>query len=354
MMPVTRTWHRVPGLIAAVALPALAALLLLPARGTLNLVTDAMVLLLSVVGSALLGGLPAGLLSAVWAAVLLNFVFTPPVHTFRVTDPNNVVALVVFALVAGIVSWAVNQSARREHESVRAASLEAANRVRAALLAAVGHDLRTPLAAAKAGVSGLLAEDVELPAPERRELLEGADASLDRLTALVNNLLDVSRLQAGAMPVVMSPTAIDEVVARALDDVGSDARRVQVQIPDDLPLVAVDAGLLERVVANLVGNAVRFSPPGRPALVCGRRCDGRVEVLVVDHGPGLPAGRHADVFQPFQRLGDTSNTEGLGLGLALSRGLVAAMHGTLVPHDTAGGGLTMVVSLPVAVEAGPT
>jgi len=345
-MPVSRTWHRVPGLIAAVTLPLLAALLLMPARGTVNLVTDAMVLLLSVVASALLGGLPAGLVSAVWAAVLLNFVFTPPVHTFRVTDPNDGVALVVFALVAGIVTWAVNQSARRERESVRAASLEAADRVRAALLAAVGHDLRSPLAAAKASVSGLLAEDVELPTAERRELLEGADSSLDRLSSLVDNLLDVSRLQAGAMPVVLRPTAVDEVVARALDDVGLDAHRVHVQIPDDLPPAHVDAGLLERVIANLVANAARFSPAGRPVLVCARACDTRLEVLVVDHGPGLPTADLDTVFQPFQRHGDTSNTEGLGLGLALSRGLVEAMHGALIPRDTAGGGLTMVVSLP--------
>jgi two-component system sensor histidine kinase KdpD len=346
MMPVSRTWHRVPGLIVAVVLPALAAVVLLPARGTLNLVTDAMVLLLSVVASALLGGLPAGLVAAVWAAVLLNFLFTPPVHTFRVTDPNNVVALVVFALVAGIVSWAVNQSARREKESVRAASLEAADRVRAALLAAVGHDLRTPLAAAKAGVSGLLADDVELQPAERRELLEGADTSLDRLSELVANLLDVSRVQAGTMPVTLRPTAVDEVLARALDDLGVDAVQVRVDVPEDLPQVDADAGLLERVVANLVANAARFSPSGRPVVLSARACDSRVEVLVVDHGPGLPAARHDDVFRPFQRLGDASNTEGLGLGLALSRGLVEAMHGTLTPRDTAGGGLTMVIALP--------
>jgi two-component system, OmpR family, sensor histidine kinase KdpD len=272
--------------------------------------------------------------------------FTPPVHTFRVTDPNNVVAIVVFALVAAIVTWAVDQSARRERESIRAATLEAADRVRAALLAAVGHDLRTPLAAAKAGVSGLLAEDVELQPAERRELLEGADSSLDRLSSLVENLLDVSRVQAGAMPVVLRPTAVDEVVSRALDDVGLDAQQVRVDVPDGLPQVDADAGLLERVVANLVANAARFSPHDRPVLVCAHACDTHVELLVVDHGPGLPNSRRDDVFRPFQRLGDTSNTEGLGLGLALSRGLVEAMHGTLTPGDTPGGGLTMVIALP--------
>jgi two-component system sensor histidine kinase KdpD len=348
MMPFSRTWRRVPGLIAALVLPVLAALLLLPARDTVNLVTDALVLLLSVVASALLGGLAAGLVSAVWAAVLLNFVFTPPVHTFRVTDPNNVVALVVFALVAGIVTWAVNQSARRERESVRAASLEAADRVRAALLAAVGHDLRTPLAAAKASVSGLLADDVELPAAERRELLEGADTSLDRLSSLVENLLDVSRLQAGAMPVVSRPTALDEVVARALDDTDLQTHLVRVDIPEDLPLVDVDAGLLERVIVNLITNAARFSPAEQTVELCARVCGAGVEVLVIDHGPGLPSSESDNVFQPFQRLGDTSNTEGLGLGLALSRGLVEAMHGALTPSRTPDGGLTMAITLRAA------
>ena len=337
-----------PGVIAGLLLPALATLLLLPARATVNLVTDAMVLLVSVVASALLGGLPAGLVSAVWAAVLLNFVFTPPVHTFHVTDPNNAVALVVFALVAAIVTWAVNQSARRERESLRAAGLEAADRVRAALLAAVGHDLRTPLAAAKASVSGLLADDVELPEAERRELLEGADTSLDRLSSLVDNLLDVSRLQAGAMPVVARPTAVDEVVARVLDDVDLDLLQVRADIPEDLPMAQADAGLLERVIVNLVTNAARFSPAGRPVEVCARPTRDGVELLVTDHGPGLPSSQVDGVFQPFQRLGDTSNTEGLGLGLALSRGLVEAMHGTLTPSETPGGGLTMVVSLPAA------
>jgi two-component system, OmpR family, sensor histidine kinase KdpD len=345
MMPISRTWHRVPGLIVAAALPVLAALALLPARGTLNLVTDAMVMLLSVAASALIGGLPAGLVSAVWAAVLLNFLFTPPFHTFRVTDPNNVVAIVVFALVAGIVSWAVEQSARRERESVRAASLEAADRVRAAILAAVGHDLRTPLAAAKASVSGLLADDVELSEADQRELLDGADTSLDRLSSLVDNLLDVSRVQAGAMPVVLRPTAVEEVVAQALDDVGLHGQRVRVEVPDDLPPVYADAGLLERVLANLMTNAARFSPADQPVLLCARTFRDSVDVLVVDHGPGVPASRRDDVFQPFQRLGDTSNTEGLGLGLALARGLVEAMKGTLTPRDTPGGGLTMVVSL---------
>ncbi len=350
MRSVPRSRRGWQGLVVAAAFPPLVAVALVPLRGTLNLVTDALVLLLAVVGAALLGGLVPGMAAALWATVLLNFLFTPPYHTFQVTDPNNAVALVVFAAVAALVSWAVDQSVRRHDEALRAATAEAANRVRAALLAAVGHDLRTPLAGLKASISGLLSDDVELSADDRRELLEGADASLDRLAALVDNLLDVSRVQAGSMPVHVRATATDEVVARALDQLGGPALRVLVDMPEDLPEAYADPGLLERVVGNLVANAVRFSPPGHPPAITARQRDGILDLLVVDHGPGVPETQRDEVFRPFQRLGDTNNTEGLGLGLALARGLVEAMNGRLVPQDTAGGGLTMVVSLPAVSE----
>lgn len=338
----------IPSVLVAVLLPLVVSLALVPLRGTVNLVTHSLVLLVSVVASALVGGLTAGLVAAVWATVLLNFLFTPPFHTFRVTDPNNIVALVVFALVAAIVSWAVDQSTRREHEAVRAATLEAADRVRSALLAAVGHDLRTPLATAKASITGLLSEDVDMSREDRRELLEGADASVDRLSSLVNNLLDLSRVQAGAMPVVLRPTALEDVVARALDDLGPRDRLVRVDVPPDLPEVNADAALLQRSVANLVANALRFSPPECPPAVTAWHGNGRVDLSVIDHGPGIPETDRDNVFRPFQRLGDTSNNEGLGLGLAVARGLVEAMHGTVTPAQTEGGGLTMIVSLEAA------
>ena len=329
-------------------LPPLAAVALLPLRGTtLNLVSDALVLLLTVVGAALVGGLVPGVVAAVWATLLLNFLFIPPYGTHRVTDPNNLVAMLVFALVAGVVSWAVDQSVRRRDAATRAATAEAADRVRAALLAAVGHDLRTPLAGVKASVSSLLSKEVQLSAQDRHELLEGADTAVDRLAALVDNLLDLSRVQAGAMPVRLRPTAVDEVVARALDDLGDYGPPVYVDLPEELPEVNADPGLLERVIANLVTNAARFSPVDAPAGVSARVRDGRLDLLVTDHGPGIPAAQRDAMFTPFQRLGDHTNTGGLGLGLALARGLVEAMGGEIVPQDTGGGGLTMVVSLEV-------
>jgi two-component system sensor histidine kinase KdpD len=226
--------------------------------------------------------------------------------------------------------------------------LEEADRLRTALLAAVGHDLRSPLASAKAAITSLRSKDVSWTPQDRDELLLTADESLDQLARLVSNLLDMSRLRAGAMSVLSRPVALEDVVPLALDELGPSGRRVVVDVPDDLPYVQGDAGLLERVVANLVTNALRYSPQDTPPVVTGSRLGDRVELRVIDRGPGIPPADLERVFTPFQRLGDTDNTTGVGLGLALSRGLSEAMGGCLTPEETPGGGLTMVVSLPVA------
>ncbi|WP_460461123.1 sensor histidine kinase, partial [Angustibacter peucedani] len=237
---------------------------------------------------------------------------------------------------------------RLAEQVAAAAPIAAADRMRTALLAAVGHDLRTPLASAKAAVTSLRGTDVEWSDEDRTELLLTADESLDRLARLVDDLLDMSRLNAGAMSVLRRPVALDEVVPIALDDLGPAGRQVVVDVPDDLPEVQADPGLVERVVGNLVANAVRYSPPGRPPSVTGSTLGGTVELRVVDRGPGIPDDQLDRVFVPFQRLGDNDNTTGVGLGLALSRGLAEAMGGTLVTEETPGGGLTMVLSLEVA------
>jgi two-component system sensor histidine kinase KdpD len=222
------------------------------------------------------------------------------------------------------------------------------DRMRTALLAAVGHDLRTPLASAKAAVTSLRSTDVEWTEQDHDELLLTADESLDRLARLVDNLLDMSRLQAGALAVVNRPVALDEVVPLALDDLGVAGAGVVVDVPDDLPAVLADPGMLERVVSNLVGNAIRYSPPATPPVVAASAHGERVELRIIDRGPGIPPDELGRVFAPFQRLGDTDNTTGVGLGLALSRGLTEAMGGSLTPEETPAGGLTMVVSLPAA------
>ncbi len=221
-----------------------------------------------------------------------------------------------------------------------------ADRVRTALLAAVSHDLRTPLASAKAAVTSLRSQDIEWDAEDHDELLATADESLDRLTHLVDNLLDMSRLQAGALAVFPRPADLSEIVARSLDDLGPAARTVTVNIPEDLPEVDVDPGILERVIANLIANALRYSPAGTPPCLTASSLQDRVELRIIDRGPGIPEASWDQMFVPFQRMGDTDNTTGVGLGLALSRGLTEAMNGTLEPDETPGGGLTMNLSLP--------
>jgi two-component system sensor histidine kinase KdpD len=228
-----------------------------------------------------------------------------------------------------------------------------ADRMRTALLAAVSHDLRSPLASAKAAVGSLRSHDVTWSPQDRDELLATADESLDRLIRLVENLLDLSRLQAGALSVFIRPVALDELIPLALDDLGPGGHDVVVRLPEDLPDCLADAALLERVVANLIANALRHSPPGSPPLLSASTLGDRIELHVVDHGPGIAPHHRDQMFAPFQRLGDTDNTTGVGLGLALSRGLTEAMGGSLTPQETPGGGLTMIVSLPSAAEPPP-
>ncbi|RMI05126.1 DUF4118 domain-containing protein [Cellulomonas triticagri] len=223
--------------------------------------------------------------------------------------------------------------------------LREADRVRSALLSAVSHDLRRPLTAATTAIGSLRSRDVDWSPADRAELLDTADQSLRTLTALVTDLLDASRLQAGALGVANRPTDVDDVVLPALDELGLGPQDVRLDLDPDLPPVLADAALLRRVLVNVLANAVRVSPPGVLPSVRTSAFADRVEIRVVDHGPGVPAERRADLFVPFQRLGDVDNTTGLGLGLALSRGFAEGMGGTLTPEDTPGGGLTMVVAL---------
>jgi two-component system sensor histidine kinase KdpD len=239
---------------------------------------------------------------------------------------------------------------RLAREAATARPLAEADKMRTALLAAVSHDLRTPLASAKAAVASLRGHDVDFSDDDRDELLATADESLDKLARLVANLLDMSRLQAGAIGLSLAEIGLEDAVPRALDELGPLARAVRVRIPPELPAVHADPALLERVLVNLIANALRFSPPGRPPDVTARDEDGAVQLRVVDHGPGIPEDARDTMFQPFQRLGDRDNHNGVGLGLALSRGLAEAMGGTLLPDTTPGGGLTMLLTLP-SVEA---
>ncbi len=237
-----------------------------------------------------------------------------------------------------------------ERERLAALAAEAdrlaeGNSVRTALLAAVSHDLRSPLAGIKAAVSSLRQGDVDWSDDDEAALLETIEESADRLDALVGNLLDLSRLQTGSVQPRSDLVDGQDLVAGALVGL-SDRARVTVELGEDLPLIVTDAALVERVVANLVENALRYS--SGPVVVSFGAVSDRVEARVVDRGPGVADDAKERVFEPFQRLGDAPSGNGVGLGLAVARGLTEAVGGQLLAEDTPGGGLTMVLSLPAS------
>ncbi|MGY4972994.1 ATP-binding protein [Streptomyces nigrescens] len=474
--------RRVAGPLAGLVLPVLLTLALCGVSGplALNLTSEALLFLLTVLGVACIGGVVSALLASVTTSLLLNYYFIPPVGHFTFAEANVVVAQAAFTIVAVTVAAIVDRSLRLSRRAARATAeaetltslaggilrgdravpvllertretfgmdrielrprggepepwpsgagdmacerdstsepgpapgsglmpdhetkvaigedsvlvlsgrrlpasehrvltafaahltaaverarlaeaaaeiepVKAANRMRTALLAAVGHDLRTPLAGSLAAVTSLRSRDVDFSPEDREELLATAEESLTKLSRLVDNLLDVSRLQAGALTLRLEPIALAEVLPPALDTLPDSPAQALVQVVtqglETAPDVLADPPLLERVLANLVAHAVRHSPTGHPVTIGASALGTRVELRVIDRGPGIQLADWERAFEPFQRLGDTDNTTGLGLGLALSRGLTEAMGGTLSPEDTPGGGLTMVVSLPAA------
>ncbi|MCX5203631.1 DUF4118 domain-containing protein [Streptomyces sp. NBC_00237] len=265
----------------------------------------------------------------------------------RVLPAEDRRVLAAFAAQAAVVL----DRQRLVGEAEDARRLAEGNRIRTALLAAVSHDLRTPLASIKAAVTSLRSDDVSWSEADEAELLEGIEEGADRLDHLVGNLLDMSRLQTGTVTPLIRVTDLDEVIPMALVGVPDDS--VQLDIPETLPMVAVDRGLLERAAANIVENAVKYSPPGIPVLVAASALDDRVEVRVTDRGPGVPDDSKGRIFEPFQRYGDAPRGAGVGLGLAVARGFVEAMGGTLTAEDTPGGGMTMVLTLKVAPGQAP-
>jgi two-component system sensor histidine kinase KdpD len=478
------TRRRVAGLVTGAILFALLVPLCALWRSDLSLASDMLLFLLVVVIVSLIGGFYPALAAAIAGSLLLNYYFVPPIHTLTIAAGENVLALIVFVVIAVLVSRVVDRAARRTVEAARsnaeaetlstlagsvlrgeqalpallqrvqetfavrsvallrrdsdapasvgaaphtrttgglrgtwsciasvgqdpclrpedgdteapagddlilvlggrtlaaedqrvltafaaqvavayqqrrlteaadaAATVAEVDRTRAALLNAVSHDLRAPIASAKAAISSLRSPDVQWSRNDQQELLATADGALDRLTGLVTNLLDLSRLQAGTLSVIAYPIGVDEVVSRALDYT-ADGRNVDLDVPTTLPDVLADPGLLERALANLIDNALRYTPPEQPIRLAASTHADTVEVRVIDRGPGIPPADRDAIFAPFQRRDDhsTSTSAGVGLGLAIARGFLQAMHGTLTLDDTPGGGLTAVVALPKAED----
>jgi two-component system sensor histidine kinase KdpD len=241
----------------------------------------------------------------------------------------------------------VLEARRLRRDAAAAVEIAQADSMRTGLLRSVSHDLRTPLAGIKASVTSLLQDEVRFDPSQEREFLEVIDEECDRLTRLVENLLDASRLEAGVVSVRNVEVELDDVVSAAIASLTLGPKRVEVDLAPDLPGIDVDPDLLERVLANLVSNAAHHSPDGTPVRITAGVVGDRLEVLVVDKGAGIRASRRADVLRPFQRF-DDANGSGTGLGLAIVHGFTELLGGQLRLEDTPGGGLTAVVSLPLA------
>ena len=267
-------------------------------------------------------------------------------------EVNGQAASATTSLLAGYTAQAVAalDRARLRTQAAQAEALAEGDRMRTALLRAVSHDLRTPLASIKASVSSLRQTDVSWSPEDEAELLANIEQNADRLDALVGNLLDMSRLQAGSLAPFLRATAIDEVAPVALRGL-DDADQMLIVVPDDLPLVRADPGLLERVFANLFSNALRHSPPDQRPSLRAREDGDRVILDVIDHGCGVPADLKERIFEPFARLDERS--PGVGLGLAVAKGFAEAMGGAIVAIDTPRGGLTVRVTMPALTSDVP-
>ena len=460
LAPLSRNRRGTALVLTAVGLPVLT-LFLTSIRDSLGVQNALLLYLLFVVAIATIGGAIPGTVASIGAFLLLNWYFAPPIHTFTISNSRDVLALISFLVVSGVISALVDLATRRRDDALRAqaearalaamagtvlqdpeplpklaeelaesfqlegiaifsdagdqwhteaaagrnpprdpesaeesfafadgsilawsgtelrardrevlsgfatqlalalqgrrlqaeaanaTALAKANELRTALLAAVSHDLRTPLASIRAAATSLLSDEIDWDPAVSKELLQTIDDEAERLNTLVGNLLDMSRLQTGSVTIAAQSIGIEEIVASAIVGLHVPPDRVEVDVPETLPRVNVDPTLLERAVANLIDNALSFSPEDKPVRVEAAAVSGSLHLRVIDQGPGIPVAERERVFQPFQRLGDNPNGAGVGLGLAVAKGFVNAVGGDLVIEDTPGGGCTMVITIPI-------
>src|SRR3954447_8427782 len=263
--------------------------------------------------------------------------------TVRGHDPDEAERRVLVAFAGHLGLLRGRAELARQADAAR--ELELGNRGRTALLAAVSHNVRTPLAALKVAVSALRTPGVDWDEPDRQELLATAEEATDRLIGIIADLLDMTRLQSGGVRLSLTDVAVEDLLAKA----ASGDPSVSVAVPEDLPTVRVDAGLTDRVLANLTTNAVRHGG-GKPVELVATATAHHVEVGVVDHGPGVPEELRARMFAPFERLRASGRGDGVGLGLTVAQGLAEAQGAAITVRDTPGGGLTLVVTLPTSPD----
>lgn len=457
------------GLLSALVLPALITMLLIPfsSVGDLEVPLALLAMLVGVLVCSLIGGVISALVASAWSTILTNYWFIPPENSFVISQPQNIIALIMFIVVgctvaivvdrgraqadeaalrrseaealdalsrlvlnrngdlvrglleqtcetfgmhsaalferrpgikapvvvqtvgvsppdqadtadasvdAGatlvlavngrtptaserriLAAYAAQSAVLRERDQLlawaqEAARLRASESAQRSLLAAVSHDLRTPIAGIKAALATLADDQLVLTQTDKDELVRAAATGADRLNSLVSNLLDLSRLQAGQVAALRKPVMIDEVIENVLTVVGP--AEISTEIAGGLPLVDTDPALLERVLANLVENAIRQDSAGQPVRISVgtiKTPSARLDIRVMDRGPGIPTRERAKAYEPFSRAGDRkqASEDGVGLGLAVAQGLTEVIGGELDMEDTPGGGLTMVVSLPL-------
>jgi two-component system, OmpR family, sensor histidine kinase KdpD len=249
--------------------------------------------------------------------------------------------------LASLLGVAIDRE-RLAREALEAEALRRSDAMKTAVLRAVSHDLRTPLMAILTSASALSRHDLELGEDDRDELLATISGEAARLDRLVGNLLDLSRLQAGAARPETAPWAVDDLVVQALSDIGTDAGRVEVTLPDDSPMVGVDAQQIERALANLIENALGYSPAAEPVRVQVSTLGGDALVRVVDHGPGVSPDELERIFEPFHRGRGVGSVPGAGLGLAIARGFAEANGGRVWVESRAGQGAAFVIALPLS------
>jgi K+-sensing histidine kinase KdpD len=308
---------------------------------TADAAASGLLLMAAVIVAALLGRGP-GLFAAISGALSYSFFFIPPVYALSMGKGDDLVALVVFVVAAFVIGGLVAEVGEAREARIQAEL----GRTRAAFFAAAGHNLRTPLASMGASVSALLEADDRLDPAQRRELLETIRDETDRLGRLVSKVLELSRIRAGEIDVVLDPVdlaGLSQVAIRRLGPLGQH-HRFALELPTTLD-VELDTLLTEQILLNLLENAVKFSPPGSVVSIEGSSGDGFVEVRVADHGPGIPEGERTRVFEEFYR-GDRTSTSGTGLGLAIARSLTEVQGGTLTCEETPGGGTTMALRFP--------
>jgi two-component system sensor histidine kinase KdpD len=361
-----RTLTRVAASAAALAFVTGAIELL---NGHVPVLSLAVLYLLAIIPVAVAWGIVYAVGTAIASMLAFNYFFLPPLYTLTLQDTRNWFALLVFLVTAVVVSELATRSRRRAEEAeaafrelrevteererlaeeaLEAEALRRSDAMKTALLRAVSHDLRSPLMAILTAAGALAHDELSLDPGDRRELAETILGEAGRLDRLVSNLLDLSRLEAGAAAPEPGDWPVDDLVLQALDGVEG-GNRVEVVLPeDDLPLVHADPHQAERVVANLVENALRYSPDDEPVRVQVRATGSEVLVRVVDHGPGIPPGETDRIFEPFQRGSLRVPTRGAGLGLAIARGFAEANGGKVWVESHAGQGATFVLALPIA------